>query len=65
MFEELNERAHRLSAIDIGLVKWCMLVIGIVIAKIFPELLQISYTKLIAIAIILAIKPVYVFWHEK
>ncbi|MGB2600799.1 MAG: hypothetical protein WBD00_07090 [Candidatus Omnitrophota bacterium] len=65
MFEELNERAHRLSALDIGLIKWCMLVLGIIIAKIFPELLQVSYIKLIAIAVILAIKPVYVFWLKK
>ena len=65
MFEDLNERAHRLSAIDIGLIKWCMLVLGIIIAKIFPELLQVSYIKLIAIAVILAIKPVYVFWLKK
>ena len=65
MFEELNERAHRLSAIDIGLIKWCMVVVGIIIAKIFPEILQVSYMKLIIIAAILAIKPLYVFWVKK
>ena len=65
MFEDLNERAHRFGAIDIGLLKWCMIVFGVILAKIFPEILQVSYIKLIAIAVILAIKPTYVFWVKK
>ena len=64
MLEELNERTRRLSAIDLGLVKWCMVVVGILIAKFFPELLQVSYLKLIIIAAVLAIKPLYVFWRK-
>ena len=65
MFKELDERAHRLSAMDIGLIKWCMLVVGVIVAKIFPQLIEASYLKLIVIAAILAIKPLYVFWIKK
>ncbi|MFC1480267.1 hypothetical protein ACFL5Y_02325 [Candidatus Omnitrophota bacterium] len=65
MFEDLNARVQRLNVLDIGLIKWCMIVIGVIIAKIFPGILQASYVKLIAIAVILGIKPLYVFWIKK
>ncbi|NQT33318.1 MAG: hypothetical protein HQ594_06590 [Candidatus Omnitrophica bacterium] len=65
MLEDLNKRTQRLSVVDIGLLKWCMIVIGLIVAKFFPELLQVSYIKLIAIAVILGMKPLYVFWIKK
>ncbi|MDP8298547.1 MAG: hypothetical protein P9L88_01385 [Candidatus Tantalella remota] len=65
IFKELDGRAHRLSAMDIGLIKWCMLICGLIIAKVFPQLLDVSYLKLIIIAVLLGIKPVYVFWIKK
>ena len=65
MFEDFTERTKRLSIVDIGLIKWCMIFMGIIIAKVFPQLLEVSYLKLIVIAVILGIKPVYVFWIKK
>lgn len=65
MFERLNERVKKLTAMDIGLVKWTVLFATIIIVKLFPQLLNISYPVLIILTIACAIKPSYKFWLKK
>lgn len=64
MLEELNKRVKNLDTIDIGLIKWTVLFTGIVIVKIFPQLLSISYPLLVVIIVALAARPVYRFWGK-
>ncbi len=65
MFEKLNERIKKLNVIDIGLTKWSVFFATIIIVKIFPQLLNISYLILIILVLALAARPVYVIWIKK
>ena len=62
---KLNERARKLSVVDIGLIKWSAFFGTIIIVKLFPQLARIGYPVLIMLMIAFAIKPVYVMWVKK
>jgi hypothetical protein len=65
MLEKLNERVRKLGVIDISLIKWSAFFGTLIIAKLFPQLLGISYSVLIILMVLCAIKPVYRFWIKK
>lgn len=62
MFEELDKRVKKLDALDMALVKWAAFVAAVIIIKLIPQLLNISYLLLLIILIALAARPVYKFW---
>jgi hypothetical protein len=64
MFEELNKRVKNLDALDIGLIKWSVLVFALIVIKMFPQLLNIGYLLLIIVVIALAARPAYKFWKQ-
>ena len=65
MFEKMSERLKKLTIVDIGLTKWAAVLFGIIIAKIFPQLLNIGYPILIIIMLALGARPLYNFWFKK
>ena len=65
MFEKMNQRIKNLTVVDIGLVKWSVLLATIIIVKIFPQLLNIDYWVLAVLLVACAIKPVYKCWFKK
>lgn len=62
MFEELDKRVKKLDTLDIALTKWAAVVAGVIIIKLLPQLLNISYLLLIVGLIALAARPMYKFW---
>jgi hypothetical protein len=64
MLEELNKKVKNLDALDIVLTKWAAVVAGILLIKLFPSLLGISYTLLFIALIVLAAKPCYDFFSK-
>lgn len=62
MFEDLTNKMKKLDVTDLALIKWSAVVAGIIIIKLIPQLLQISYLVLIIVLIALAAKPVYKFF---
>lgn len=65
MCMKLNERLKKITVVDVGLVKLAAMVFGIIIAKLFPQLLNLNFVTLIVIMLILGAKPLYVFWLKK
>jgi len=65
MLKYLNDRVKRLDVFDIGLIKWTVLFTGILVAKLFPQLLHLRYSALLVIIVILAIKPTYRYFLGK
>lgn len=63
--EKLNERVKNLTVCDIGLIKWSTLFATLIIAKFFPQILNIPLWILITLAVVCAIKPFYKFWFKK
>ena len=65
MFSKMNERVKKLTVLDIGLTKFAVLFATIIIVKIFPQLLDISYPVLIILVLACGAKPLYAFWAKK
>jgi hypothetical protein len=65
MFEKLNERLRKLTVTDISLIKWSSFFGTLIVAKLFPQLLQINYPVLIVLMILCAIRPMYRMWFKK
>ena len=62
MFRMLNEKMKKMTVVDIGLVKMSVFFFALIMAKIFPVLLNISYPVLIVIVLACAAKPLYKTW---
>ncbi len=62
MFGKMNARVKKLTVVDIALIKWSVFVAAVIIVKLFPQLLQISYPVLILLLVVFAAKPFYRFW---
>ena len=65
MFESLNERLKNMTVVDIGLVKWSVFFGTIIIVKLFPQLLKVSFLTLAALMIVCSARPVYKFWIKR
>jgi hypothetical protein len=65
MFEKMNERVKKLTVIDIKLIKWAVVFATIIIVKLFPQLLKISYPVLVVLVVACSIIPFYKFWIKK
>ena len=63
--ESMNEKIKKMTVWDIGLVKWSVFFFTIIIVKIFPQLLNISYPILIVLVIACSAKPLYKIWIKK
>lgn len=62
LIQGLDQRVSKLSFFDIQLVKianWCF---ALFVAKLVPEIMNVSEGILLAILIVVAIKPFYVAW---
>ena len=65
MINYWNEKIKKLDVIDIGLIKLAVLLATIIIVKLFPQLMYISYSVLIILVIICAARPAYRLWIKK
>ncbi len=59
-----DEKLKKLSWIDMGLTKMACFAFGIILARLIPGLLEISIWWIIAVWLILAIKPVLKFFSK-
>lgn len=65
IIKNIGQRVRKLSLVDIGLIKTAVFFATLIIAKIFPGLMRLSYPVLISFVIITAVRPFYVFWFKK
>jgi len=65
MFERLNARMKNVTVLDVSLTKLSSTVFGIILAKLFPALLNINYLILIFLILLCGTKPFYNFWFKK
>lgn len=65
MLAMLKERIKRITLVDISLVKLSAFFFGILIVKLFPELLNINYPTLIILMLVCGVKPFHSFWLKK
>lgn len=64
MLEDLDKKVKNLDTLDIALTKWAAIVAGIILIKLFPQLLNIGWLVLIIILVALAARPAYRFFGK-
>lgn len=62
LINTLNKRVKDLDVFDIGLTKWAALTFGILLVKLFPQLLGLSYLSLVVAILVFSIRPLIRFF---
>jgi hypothetical protein len=65
MIQMLNERIKTMTVLDISLVKLSAFCFAIIVVKLFPALLNISYPVLIILVLAFGTRPLYKTWFQK
>ena len=62
ILEDMNQRAKRFSLIDIKLAQMAAAFSALIIAKLIPQIMDLSIWWFVGLLVICAIKPFYEFW---
>lgn len=65
IFEDMNQRVKRLTIFDIKLVQACAMLVILIIVKLIPQIMMLSIWWFVAILVVCAIRPLYVFYFRK
>ena len=65
LMDDLNKRAKKLDAWDISLIKMSAMLMGLFAANLFPQLLRVNLWWVLGLAILLAIRSIYVGYFKK
>lgn len=65
MFKKLNKRAENLTLLDVKLIQLSTFFGAIIVVKLIPNILQLSYLALIVLTLICLFKPFYSFWIKQ
>lgn len=61
----LNSKIKKMDWLDIGLVKWSCIAFGVLLVILFPSLLEINVWLVVAVVVILALRPFYRVYLKK
>ncbi len=61
---EWDRRAHRLGIVDVKLFAVSALFAGLLIAKLFPEVLSLNVWALVVLCVVLALHPLVVLFRR-
>ena len=65
LLEDMNQRVKKLGIIDLKLAQGAAMFFALVIAKLIPDVMDLSVWWFAALFVVCAIKPFYMFWFVK
>lgn len=65
IMENINERAKKLSIFDIKLAQGAAMFVALMFAKLIPRIMEVSIGWFVALSVICAMKPSYVFFIRR
>ncbi len=65
IFEDMNQRVKRLTIFDIKLVQACAMLVILIIVKLIPQIMMLSIWWFVALLVVCAIRPLYIFYFRK
>ncbi len=65
IMEYANERVKKFSIVDVKLAQGIGIFVALILAKLIPQIMNISIWWFVALLIICAAKPCYVFFIKK
>jgi len=63
--EDMTRRVRRFDIIDVKLAQGAAMFFALIIAKLIPQIMSINVWWFVALLVICALKPFYVFWLKK
>jgi hypothetical protein len=64
LMDSLNQRSRRLGIVDWKMAQGAAICIAIMSVKLFPDILKINWWILIAVTVLLYIRPLYLFYVD-
>ena len=65
LFKYFEERTKKLGMWDIAFIKWATFVFALLFAKLFPVLLSAPVWFYVVVAVLLVLKPMYIFYFKR
>ncbi len=65
LLEGMTRRVKKLGIIDLKLAQGAAMFFALVIAKLIPDVMDLSVWWFVALLVVCAIRPFYVFWLMK
>lgn len=65
ILETMNSRVKKFSVLDVKLVQGVGIFVAFIIAKLIPQILDINIWWFVALLVLCAIRPMYVFFIKK
>jgi len=65
IWDDMNQRIKKFGIIDEKLAQLAAIFFALIIVKIFPQIMEINAGWFVALLVICAIKPLYVFYIKK
>ncbi|MFB0524103.1 MAG: hypothetical protein ACETVZ_01080 [Phycisphaerae bacterium] len=65
LLEYMDQRVKRFSLIDIKLAQGAAMFLALIVAKLIPQIMDISIWWFVVLLVLCAAKPFCVFWFEK
>lgn len=65
LLEDMDQRVKKLSIIDLTLAQGAGMFFGLFIAKLIPQIMNVSIWWFIALSVLCQAKPSCVFWFKK
>jgi len=63
--EDMDQRVKKFGIVDMKLAQGAAMFFALIIAKLVPQIMEVSVWWFVVVLIGCAIRPVYVFWFEK
>lgn len=65
LLEDMNQRVKRFGIVDVKLAQGAAMFFVLVIAKLIPQIMDLSIWWFVGLLVICAIRPFYVFWIKE
>ena len=65
LLEDMNQRVKRFGIVDVKLAQGAAMFFTLVIAKLIPQIMDLSIWWFVGLLVICAIRPFYVFWIKQ
>ncbi len=65
LLENMNRRVKKFGIIDVKLAQGAAMFFVLIIAKLIPDIMDLSIWWFVGLLVLCAIKPFYVFWFEQ
>lgn len=65
LLEDMDRRVKKFSLIDVKLAQVVAMFLALIIAKLIPDIMDISIWWFVVLLILCTAKPFYVFWFKE